>query len=125
MLAGPLCAGNTVILLAPESHPLPTTLLAEILATSDVPGGVVNILTGSHDELMNHMADHRAVNAISAVNLEATRLTDLRKRAAESIKRIHHEQVTSQAWKKHEERCNPWQIEPFLEMKTLWHPSAC
>jgi len=125
MLAAPLCAGNTVILLAPEAHPLPTTLLAEIIATSDVPGGVVNILTGSHVELMSHMADHRAVNAISAVNLEDEQLTDLRKRAAESIKRIHHERVTPQSWKKHEERCDPWKVEPFLEMKTLWHPSAC
>ncbi|MDG2423310.1 MAG: aldehyde dehydrogenase family protein [Phycisphaerales bacterium] len=125
MLAAPLCAGNTTILLAPEQHPLPTTLLGEIIATSDVPAGVVNILTGTRDDLLGHMADHRAVNAISAVNLAEETLTDLRKRAAESIKRIHHERVTAPAWKKHEDRCSPWKVEPFLEMKTLWHPSAC
>lgn len=125
MLAAPLCVGNTVILIAPEPHPLPTTLLGEILATSDVPPGVVNILTGSREDLIGHLADHREVNAISAVNLEEDSLTDLRKRAADSIKRIHHERVTAPAWMKHEDRCSPWCVEPFLEMKTIWHPSAC
>lgn len=125
MLAAPLCAGNTVILLAPESHPLPTALLAEIIATSDVPAGAVNILTGSHQELIGHMAEHRAINAVSAANLDQELLEDLRKRSSESIKRVRHEQVTQPGWFKHEERCSPWCVEPFLEMKTLWHPSAC
>lgn len=124
MLAAPLCAGNTLVMLAPENHPLPTALLAEILATSDVPPGVVNILTGSRDELTGHLADHREVNAISAVNLDDEALASLRQRAAESIKRIHHERVTAPAWARHEERCSPWCVEPYLEMKTLWHPSA-
>ena len=125
MLAAPLCVGNTVILVAPEQHPLPTALLAEILATSDVPPGVVNILTGSREDLTGHLADHREVNAISVVNLEEDSLTELRRRAAESIKRIHHERITASSWTNHEDRSSPWCVEPFLEMKTLWHPSAC
>ena len=125
MLAAPLCAGNSIILLAPESNPLPTALLAEIVATSDVPSGAVNILTGSREELIGHMADHRAINAISAVNLDDEMLQTLRERAAASIKRIRHDRLTQPAWSKHDERCSPWSVEPFLEMKTLWHPSAC
>lgn len=125
MLAAPLCVGNTTILLAPESNPLPTALLAEIVATSDVPSGAVNILTGSRDELIGHMADHRAINAISAVNLSDDMLQQLRERSAASIKRVRHERLSQPAWSKHEERCSPWCVEPFLEMKTMWHPSAC
>ncbi|MCH2133880.1 MAG: aldehyde dehydrogenase family protein [Phycisphaerales bacterium] len=124
MLAAPLCAGNTVVVLAPESHPLPTALLAEILATSDVPPGVVNILTCHRADVIWHLADHREVNAISAVNLDEETLAELRRRAAESIKRVHHERLTAPAWAKHDERCSPWCVEPFLEMKTLWHPAA-
>ena len=125
MLAAPLCAGNTIVMLAPDGHPLPVAFLAEIIATSDVPDGVINIITGKHEELMWHLADHREVDAISAANLDDETLTQLRQRAAESLKRIHHDSVTAAGWLKHENRCSPWNIEPFVEMKTMWHPSAC
>src|SRR5690606_23507945 len=69
LVAPPLCAGNTVVALAGEGNPLPAVLLGEVCATSDVPPGVVNILTGVRDELVPQFAGHRDINAIGAAGV--------------------------------------------------------
>ena len=63
--------------------------------------------------------------AAAAANLDDETLRELRQRSAESLKRVHHESVTTAGWTKHDSQCSPWKVEPFVEMKTMWHPSAC
>jgi acyl-CoA reductase-like NAD-dependent aldehyde dehydrogenase len=86
--------------------------LAEALATSDVPGGAINILTGFREELAPWLAGHMDVNAIDLTGANGD-TADLERLAAENVKRV----VRSSA-----ERQSPWEIESFLETKTVWHP---
>jgi acyl-CoA reductase-like NAD-dependent aldehyde dehydrogenase len=107
-----LVGGNTVVAVASETHPLAAVELAEALATSDVPGGAVNILTGFREELAPWLAGHMDVNAIDLTGANGD-TADLERLAAENVKRV----VRSSA-----ERQSPWEIESFLETKTVWHP---
>jgi acyl-CoA reductase-like NAD-dependent aldehyde dehydrogenase len=124
LLAAPLCAGNTIVALAGVKHPLPAALLGEICATSDVPAGVVNIITGMRNELIEHLATHRDVDAVNAANLPRAQATTLRQGGADNVKRLSIHRIKPQQW--HDARVceSPWMIEPFVEMKTIWHPSA-
>jgi len=107
-----LVGGNTVVAVASESHPLAAIELAEALATSDVPGGVVNILTGFRDELAPWLAGHMDVNAIDVTGADGT-VAELERLAAENVKRVVRSSADAQS---------PWEIEAFLELKTVWHP---
>jgi acyl-CoA reductase-like NAD-dependent aldehyde dehydrogenase len=107
-----LVGGNTVVAVASETHPLAAVELAEALATSDVPGGAVNILTGFREELAPWLAGHMDVNAIDLTGANGD-TADFERLAAENVKRV----VRSSA-----ERQSPWEIESFLETKTVWHP---
>jgi acyl-CoA reductase-like NAD-dependent aldehyde dehydrogenase len=107
-----LVAGNTVVAVASETHPLAAVELAEALATSDVPAGVVNILTGSRDELAPWLAGHMDVNAIDLTGANGD-TADLQRLAAENVKRVVRSSADAQS---------PWEIERFLEIKTVWHP---
>jgi acyl-CoA reductase-like NAD-dependent aldehyde dehydrogenase len=107
-----IVGGNTVVALASETHPLAAIELAEALATSDVPGGVVNILTGFRDELAPWLAGHMDVNAIDLTGADGT-VADLERLAAENVKRVVRSSPDVQS---------PWEIEAFLELKTVWHP---
>lgn len=122
LIAPAICAGNAVVALASERNPIVGAILGEVLATSDLPGGVVNILTADHDELLPHIASHRDIDAIHAANLSAARTTILRSGIAENLKRTmirdHVDFADTAACQ------NPWWIEPFVEFKTIWHPSA-
>jgi acyl-CoA reductase-like NAD-dependent aldehyde dehydrogenase len=111
-LAPVIVGGNTAVVLAPEAEPLASIELAEALATADVPGGVVNILTGHRSELAPWLAGHMDVNAldIGAADGDAPELERL---AAENVKRV----VRGQA-----DRQSPYEIANFLELKTVWHP---
>jgi acyl-CoA reductase-like NAD-dependent aldehyde dehydrogenase len=111
-LLPPLVGGNAVVAVASELHPLAAVELAEAIATSDVPGGVVNLLTGFRAELAPVLASHMDVNAldIGAANGDAA---DLERLAAENVKRIVHGAADAQS---------PWEITGFLELKTVWHP---
>ena len=111
-LLPPLVGGNAVVAVASEVHPLAAVELAEAIATSDVPGGVVNLLTGFRAELARVLASHMDVNAldIGAANGDAA---DLERLAAENVKRIVHGAADAQS---------PWEITGFLELKTVWHP---
>jgi acyl-CoA reductase-like NAD-dependent aldehyde dehydrogenase len=101
--------GNTAVVLASEQHPLAAIELAEAIATSDVPGGVVNVLTGFGAETAPWLAAHVDVNALDLPASDA----DLERAAAESVKRVHHAAPDAQS---------PWEIAAFLELKTVWHP---
>ncbi len=111
-LAPPLVGGNAVVLVASESSPLAAVELAEVLATSDVPGGVVNILTGRRAELAPVLASHMDVNALDLAGADGD-LGDLERLAAENVKRVVRGPADGQS---------PWEIASFLELKTVWHP---
>src|SRR6266545_1325257 len=104
-----LVGGNTAVVLASETHPLAAIELAEAIATSDVPGGVVNLLTGYRSELAPWLAAHVDVNALDLVESDA----ELERAAADSVKRVHRGGGDVQS---------PWEVAAFLELKTVWHP---
>jgi acyl-CoA reductase-like NAD-dependent aldehyde dehydrogenase len=111
-LLPPLVGGNAVVVVASEPHPLAAVELAEAIATSDVPGGVVNILTGYRSEIAPQLAAHMDVNAIDLCGADG-HSTELEESAAENVKRIVRGRADVQS---------PWEIASFLELKTIWHP---
>jgi acyl-CoA reductase-like NAD-dependent aldehyde dehydrogenase len=125
-LAPPLVAGNAVLALASESRPLPAITLSEVLATSDVPAGVVNILTGRKRELVPVLANHVDVDTIDVWGVPDDLRQDVELAAAESIKRIVRRPAgTTDArfdWLDDRASERPEWIAAYLEMKTVWHP---
>ncbi len=125
-LAPPLVTGNAVVLLASERRPLPAVTLAEVLATSDVPGGVVNILTGLRSELVPVVAAHADVDALDTWGVPDELRVAVEQSAAEDIKRLLRRPTkTSEArfdWLDDAASERPEWIAAFLEMKTVWHP---
>jgi acyl-CoA reductase-like NAD-dependent aldehyde dehydrogenase len=111
-LAPALTGGNAVVALASETSPLAAIELAEALATSDVPGGVVNLLTGYRAELAPWLASHMDVNAIDLTGADGLR-ADLEAAAAENVKRVVTGKPDGQSLA---------DISAFLELKTVWHP---
>jgi acyl-CoA reductase-like NAD-dependent aldehyde dehydrogenase len=111
-LAPVIVGGNTAVLLAPETEPLASIELAEAIATADVPGGVVNILTGHRSELAPWLAGHMDVNALDIGSADGD-APELERLAAENVKRV----VRGRA-----DRQSPYEIANFLELKTVWHP---
>ena len=111
-LAPAMVGGNAVVCVASERHPLAAVELAEALATSDLPGGVVNILTGVKTELAPWLAAHMDVNAIDLSGADGD-ATELERTAAENVKRVVRGEPTGQSL---------WEIASFLELKTVWHP---
>jgi acyl-CoA reductase-like NAD-dependent aldehyde dehydrogenase len=111
-LAPVIVGGNTAVVLASESEPLSSIELAEVIATADVPGGVVNILTGHRSELAPWLAGHMDVNALDVGGADGD-LPELERLAAENVKRV----VRGRA-----DRQSPYEIANFLELKTVWHP---
>jgi acyl-CoA reductase-like NAD-dependent aldehyde dehydrogenase len=107
-----LVGGNAVVAVASEEHPLAAIELAEALATSDVPGGAVNILTGFREELAPWLAAHMDVNAIDLTGANGD-VAELERLAADNVKRVVRSTPDAQS---------PWEIESFLELKTVWHP---
>jgi len=112
-IAPALCGGNVVIALAPESHPLPALTFAEVLATSDFPAGVVNIISGQRKELLPWLATHMDINAIDAAGCSADEIKTIETAAATNVKRVI---------KLPSEEHSPQLIAAFMEMKTVWHP---
>jgi acyl-CoA reductase-like NAD-dependent aldehyde dehydrogenase len=108
----PLVGGNSVVAVASEARPLAAVELAEAIATSDVPGGVVNLLTGSAAELGPWLASHMDVNAIDLAGANGD-AAELERLAADNVKRVVHGGADAQS---------PWEIASFLELKTVWHP---
>ncbi|MDA1260095.1 MAG: aldehyde dehydrogenase family protein [Planctomycetota bacterium] len=124
LLAPPLCAGNAVVALGSRAHPLATVLFAEACATADVPHGVVNLLTGRRGDLVTSLAEHRDVEAIHAAGSSKAERKILESGAAENLKRVRVRDLDEADWS-NARRCeSPEWIEAFVEMKTIWHPSA-
>ena len=122
LLAPAVCAGNTVVAVSSGSNPIPAAVLGEVFATSDVPAGVVNILTGERAELLPFIAGHRDIDAVHAANLNAEQAEVLRAGAAENVKRVTVREGVD--WMSEEQCQSPWWIESFVEMKTVWHPAS-
>jgi acyl-CoA reductase-like NAD-dependent aldehyde dehydrogenase len=111
-VAPAIVGGNTTVVVASETHPLAALELAEVLATSDVPGGVVNLLTGQREELAPWLAGHMDVNALDLAGVDG-QVEELERLAAENVKRVVRGAADDQS---------PWEIASFLELKTVWHP---
>ncbi len=122
VIAPAIVAGNTVVVLAAEAHPLPAISMTEVLATSDLPGGVVNILTGRPAETAPWLAGHADVNAIDLTGVaDPAAVVELEKLAAENLKRVLRPASDTTDW-----HADPGlsRITPFLETKTVWHPKG-
>jgi acyl-CoA reductase-like NAD-dependent aldehyde dehydrogenase len=116
VLAPVIATGNTAVVVASETVPLPAVTLAEVLATSDVPPGVVNILTGRTAELAPVLAAHMDVNAIDLTGAAAADRAGLARLAAGNVKRVL---VSDDDWAAPP---GPQRMLAFLEIKTVWHP---
>ncbi len=124
-IAAPLCSGNTVVAIGSDTHPIPTAILGEVCQTSDVPAGVINILTGYQKEFMEHVAGHRQVAAVYAADLSKKDRVTIEEGGSDSMKRLHFVSVDEETWYDNSEMASPWEVEPFVEYKTIWHPSSC
>jgi acyl-CoA reductase-like NAD-dependent aldehyde dehydrogenase len=111
-VAPAIVGGNATVVLASETSPLAAVELGEVLATSDVPGGVVNILTGNRDELAPVLAGHMDVNALDVGGADG-QIEELERLAADNVKRVVRGRPDAES---------PWEIASFLELKTVWHP---
>jgi acyl-CoA reductase-like NAD-dependent aldehyde dehydrogenase len=118
-LAPAIVSGNTAVVLIGTSAALPAVSLGEVFATSDVPGGVVNLLTGSVDELVPWLAGHMDVNAIDLTGCPDSLARQAEELSAENVKRVHRgagaDPFTSAAQ-------SPYEIGALMEFKTVWHP---
>jgi acyl-CoA reductase-like NAD-dependent aldehyde dehydrogenase len=120
VVAPAIVSGNTVVVLASEPHPLPAVTLSEVLATSDVPGGVVNVLTGRVAEVAPWLASHMDVNAIDLTGADDSLRIELAVAATDNLKRVFRPHAP-----------DDWTATPsldrmsaYLETKTVWHPAA-
>ena len=114
-----IVGGNTCVALASESKPLSAISLAEVLHASDVPGGVVNILTGYHDELREHFASHMDVNAVVYCDGDESVAKRIQTDAADNVKRVVARVGTD--WSSSDAQ-SPYLIRDTQEVKTTWHP---
>lgn len=121
LIAPILVSGNSVVILASEKFPLPPATFAEILATSDLPGGVVNILTGKRAELAPHIASHMDVNAIVDGSADADLAAKLQAGTALNLKRYANHSLAPTDWFTAKAE-DPYWILNTVEFKTAWHP---
>jgi acyl-CoA reductase-like NAD-dependent aldehyde dehydrogenase len=117
VLAPVLSTGNTAVVIAAQDQPLPAVSLAEVLGTSDLPGGVVNLLTGFTAELAPWLAAHRDVNALDLTGAAPGARADLQAAAADNVKRVYVPR--SADWT---EPPGLSRLNAFVETKTVWHP---
>jgi acyl-CoA reductase-like NAD-dependent aldehyde dehydrogenase len=119
LIAPVIAGGNTIIILASETKPLCAVSFAEVLHSSDLPGGVVNILTGKPSELYSHFASHMDVNSVIYCENDELVQKDIRQKAAGNVKRVHIYRDVN--WMS-EKGQSPYYILDFEEIKTTWHP---
>jgi acyl-CoA reductase-like NAD-dependent aldehyde dehydrogenase len=119
VLAPVLAGGNTAVVVSSKERPLPAVTLGEVLATSDVPGGVVNLLTGDAGEIGPWLAEHADVDGIDLTGAAAGSAMELERMAAGTIKRVIRPPAGDPDW-----TADPGltRMTPFLETKTVWHP---
>ena len=111
-LAPVLAGGNSAVLIASEAYPLPAITLGEVLATSDLPAGVVNILTGKTSELYPWVGSHMEIDGVDVAGLSKKQEEELKLIGADNLKRIARFSTTN----------HPERILSFMEQKTIWHP---
>jgi acyl-CoA reductase-like NAD-dependent aldehyde dehydrogenase len=111
-LAPVIASGNSAVLIASESYPLPAITLSEVLATSDLPAGVVNILTGKITELAPWVGSHMEIDGVDVAGLNKKQEEELKLVGADNLKRIFRFSPTN----------HPERILSFMEQKTVWHP---
>ncbi|WP_405830187.1 aldehyde dehydrogenase family protein [Streptomyces sp. NBC_01176] len=119
VIAPVVATGNTAVVIASEKSPLPALSLGEVLATSDLPGGVVNILSGRTAEIAAPLAAHQDVNAIDLAGADDVLAKELEIAAADNLKRVLRPQPVDYAKTPGIER-----LTAFLETKTVWHPTG-
>jgi acyl-CoA reductase-like NAD-dependent aldehyde dehydrogenase len=120
VLAPIIASGNTVVVIASPDRPLPAIALAEVLATSDLPGGVVNILTGRPAEIAPHLAAHGDVNALDLTGCVGELRVELERAAAGTVKRVHSPGPDIDFHRP----AGTARMRAFLETKTVWHPTG-
>lgn len=113
-----IAGGNTCVVLASEQLPLCAVTFAEVLATSDLPGGVVNILTGKESELLDQFGSHMDINAVVYASDKKEHLTKLEIAATDNVKRVRYYNTDFFSGKAE----NPYMITDLQEVKTTWHP---
>lgn len=111
-LSPALAGGNTIVAIVSESHPIPALVLGEVVATSDVPAGVVNLLSGQVQELIPWLAGHRDINALDLSGCSPSQRSSGEQLAASSVTRVTHS----------DGRLSPSAILALMEQKTVWHP---
>lgn len=121
VIAPVIVGGNTTVVLASHSLPLGAITFSEILATSDLPAGVVNILTGERKELLGHMSSHMDVNAIVYCGSDDIEVTTIQQNAVNNLKRTAI--YSDRDWKS-EDSQSPYMILDTQEVKTTWHPTG-
>ena len=119
VMAPVIAGGNTCVILASETKPLSAVTFAEVLNSSDLPGGVVNILTGKVSELLSHLSNHMDVNAVCFSESDASSIKMVKENAALNVKRTAF--YENEKWM-NENTQSPYFINDFQEVKTTWHP---
>jgi len=119
VVAPVIATGNTAVVVASQDRPLPAITLSEVLATSDVPGGVVNIITGRTAELAPWLASHADVNALDLAGAPESMRTELEGSAADTVKRVLRARSSEPDWTVQPDVSR---LRAFLETKTVWHP---
>ena len=120
VLAPVITGGNACVLIAAETDPCVAITFAEVVATSDVPAGVINILTGRISELAPHLAAHAEVNALDLTGADAELRTSLEQAAAETVKRVY----VPKGQPDFAAAPGTARLRAFLEIKTVWHPTG-
>ena len=121
-LAPAIVGGNTAVVLTSESQPLPAITLGEVFENSDVPAGVINLISGLKSELVPWLASHMDVNAIDATGVDSEVMPGVQKAAAENVKRVVRFDADAIGWTDARLSQSPYAIYDFQEMKTVWHP---
>jgi len=121
LVAPVILAGNTAIVIPSNTKPLPALTFSEIIATSDLPGGVVNVLAGDRAELASHLASHMDVNGIIDASGDDAVGQQLQRGGGFNVKRYTRRDLTTAEWRG-ERAENPYWILDSVEMKTAWHP---
>jgi acyl-CoA reductase-like NAD-dependent aldehyde dehydrogenase len=121
-IAPALVGGNTVVALTSESRPLAAITMGEVFQTSDVPPGVINLISGVKSEVVPWLAAHMDVNALDTTGVDEAALPALQRSAAENVKRIVRFDAAGIGWEDTRRSQSPYAIYEFQEMKTVWHP---
>ena len=121
-IAPVIVGGNTVVAITSEAKPLAAITLGEAFETSDVPPGVINLISGFKSELVPWLAAHMDVNAIDTTGVDPAAIASVQKQAAENVKRVVHFDAATIGWTDEKRTQSPYAIFDFQELKTVWHP---